>query len=60
MWTGSLNTPPRTLADTLLLAHALFPVASPKAVLAGQALRIPDKVESAVPEFPVSPDSAWI
>jgi HD-like signal output (HDOD) protein len=36
VWTGPLNEKPRTLADTLLLAHALSPVSSPIAVLAGQ------------------------
>lgn len=36
VWTGQMNPKPRTLADTLLLAHALSPVPSPIALLAGQ------------------------
>ncbi len=36
LWTGKMNEKPATLADTLLLAHALSPVASPIAVLAGR------------------------
>lgn len=36
VWTRQMNTPPHTLADTLLLAHALSPVGSPIALLAGQ------------------------
>ena len=36
VWTGQMNPKPRSLGDTLLLAHALSPVPSPIALLAGQ------------------------